>query len=115
MLKIMTRLYSRDPLGLKLHLDYWFDDSMKTSKSLSMRKFSQQVSLFKFLKQTCESLPPTLFVGYLEFISSLSSCPDSAKQAFKLFRVSDVSTLTWDHFFKSFHKFVLSYYMFSVM
>lgn len=43
MLKIMIRLYSRDPLGLKLHLDYWFDDSVKTSKSLSMRKFSQQV------------------------------------------------------------------------
>lgn len=44
MIKIMIRLYSRDPLGLKLHLDYWFDDSVKTSKSVSMKKFSQQVS-----------------------------------------------------------------------
>lgn len=45
MLKTMTRLYSRDPLKLKLHLDYWFDDSVKTAKSISMKKFSQQVIL----------------------------------------------------------------------
>ncbi|XP_065223054.1 nuclear pore complex protein Nup205 [Planococcus citri] len=105
MLKIMIRLYSRDPLGLKLHLDFWFDDSIKTSKSISIKKFSQQVSLFKFLKQTGDSLPPALFVAYLELISSLAACPDSARQAFKLFKCSDVSTLTWDHFFKSFHKY----------
>ncbi|KAK7605078.1 hypothetical protein V9T40_006936 [Parthenolecanium corni] len=105
MIKIMIRLYSRDPLGLKLNLDYWFDDSVKTSKSVSMKKFSQQVSLYKFLKQTCDSLPPSLFVGYLELVSSLAACQDSARQAFKLFKLNDVSTLTWDHFFKSFHKY----------
>lgn len=55
----MIRLYSRDPLGLKLHLDYWFDDSVKTSKSLSMRKFSQQVRNFSGISTENHAIPCT--------------------------------------------------------
>lgn len=43
MLKVMTRLYNSDPLGLKLHMDFWSDDGVKSLKSVSSKKYTQQV------------------------------------------------------------------------
>lgn len=67
-----------------------------------------QVSLFKFVRQSAEMLPPTLFVPYMKMLASLMSCPTTARQGFNLLKHNNQTNISWDHFFNSLNKWVVS-------
>ncbi|XP_046658392.1 LOW QUALITY PROTEIN: nuclear pore complex protein Nup205-like [Homalodisca vitripennis] len=103
----LSRLYGSDPLCLELELDYWPGEGV--AQTYAYRTPPRQVSLYKFVRQSSEGLPPTLFVPYMKMLASLVSCQSAARQAFNLLKVNNKqSTITWDHFFNSLNKYYTS-------
>lgn len=100
----LARLYASDPLDLQLEQDYWCTEGVP--QTYAYRTPPRQVSLFKFLRQSGEMLPPTLFVPYLKMLASLMGCPSAARQGFSLLKNNKQSNITWDHFFNSLNKLV---------
>lgn len=102
LLLIVGKFYGNDQLDLKLDLEYWGPMEMAGNYQ---RASSRSVSLFKFIRLAGELLPPILFVPYLKMLAGLSSCQQSARNAFNLLKqgsgVSGSTTLSWDHFFSS--------------
>jgi len=112
LLMLMAILYSKDPLGLNLNLDYWPPSreqlkTIKVSSFLTTQKF--QASLYKFICQTGDMLPHMLFVPYLNMLSSLATSEIGAENVFNHFYSNQTnSNLTWDHFFKTFLKYYIN-------
>ncbi|XP_054275578.1 nuclear pore complex protein Nup205-like [Macrosteles quadrilineatus] len=104
----LSRLYGTDPLNLQLELDYWCTDG--APQNYAYRMPPRQVSLYKFVRQSGESLPPTLFVPYMKMLASLASCPAAAKQAYQLLKTNQPpqSNVAWDHFFSSLNRYYTS-------
>lgn len=50
--------------------------------------FCFQVSLFKFLRQSGDLLPPLLFIPYLKMLAALSTGSQSARMAFEMIRMN---------------------------
>lgn len=108
LLLAVGKLYENDRLRLGLSLEYW--GPMEVAGNYP-RASSRSVSLFKFIRLAGELLPPILFIPYLKMLAGLSSCQQSARNAFNLLKqgsgVSGSTTLSWDHFFSS----LTRYYM----
>ncbi|XP_044732734.1 nuclear pore complex protein Nup205 [Chrysoperla carnea] len=107
LLLAIAKLYSKDTLNLKLILDYW--NSIDTSAP--SRSTSRAISLFKFVRQAGELLPPILFVPYLKMLSSLASCSQAARHTFNLLKQNgpgNSSAISWDHFFNSLNQYYAS-------
>lgn len=106
LLLTVGKLYSRDKLELSLCLEYW--GPMEVANNYA-KSSNRSVSLFKFIRLASELLPATLFVPYLKMLAGLSSCQQSARNAFNLLKhgsgVSGSNTLSWDHFFNSLAKY----------
>ncbi|XP_075229968.1 nuclear pore complex protein Nup205 isoform X2 [Lycorma delicatula] len=104
LLLTLATLYSKDPLNLNLELEFWYPpEGLPTS--YPYRTPPRQVPLFKFVRQSGDLLPPTLFVPYMKMLSSLSSCQLAARQCFNLLKMNSLNTVTWDHFFNSFARY----------
>lgn len=104
LLLTIAKLYEEDQLDLKLCLDYW--NSMDTTAA--SRSTSRAISLFKFVRQSGELLPPTIFAQYIKMITSLASCPQAARHTFNLLKQNgsgNVGVISWDHFFNSLNQY----------
>ncbi|XP_014664623.1 PREDICTED: LOW QUALITY PROTEIN: nuclear pore complex protein Nup205-like [Priapulus caudatus] len=108
----MAALYSTDPLGLHLTLDYWYPTDAITggvpaSSNIYQRPPQRQASLFKFVRMAGDLLPPSLYIPYIEMLTSLATDQASAQHCFNLLKSNGVnaggqySTISWDHFFHS--------------
>ncbi|KAL4083012.1 hypothetical protein QTP88_028342 [Uroleucon formosanum] len=112
LLMLMAIFYAKDPLGLNLNLDYWPPSqeqliTIKISSFLTNQKF--QASLYRFICQTGDMLPPMLFVPYLNLLSSFATSETGAENVFNHFHSNlNNSNLTWDHFFKTFLKYYIN-------
>ncbi|RZF40837.1 hypothetical protein LSTR_LSTR003347 [Laodelphax striatellus] len=105
LLLTLSTLYSKDPLNLNLELEYWCPPEGIVSTSYPYRSPPRQVSLFKFVRQSGDLLPPTLFVPYMKMLASLSSSQQAARQCFTLLKLNNHGSVTWDHFFTSLNRY----------
>lgn len=107
LLLIVGKLYSNDQLGLCLDLEYW--GPMEVPGNYQHRTSARSVSLFKFIRLAGELLPPMLLIPYLKMLAGLSSCQQSARNAFNLLKqgsnISGSTTLSWEHFFGSISRY----------
>lgn len=108
LLLTIAKFYSKDVLNTEYVLSYWIPVELNSTQYSSQRSSSRAVSLFKFVRLAGDMLPPTLFVPYLTMLSSLSSCPQAARQCFNMLKQVGpqlTATLSWDHFFSSFAQY----------
>ncbi|XP_019530030.3 nuclear pore complex protein Nup205 [Aedes albopictus] len=101
------KLYQNDQMRLNLSLEYW--GPMEVAANYQ-RASSRSVCLFKFIRLAGELLPPILFIPYLKMLAGLSSCPQSARNAFNLLKQGggasgSMATISWDHFFNSLFRY----------
>lgn len=106
LLLVVGKLYANDHLKLNLDLEYW--GPMEVPGSYN-RSSTRSVSLFKFIRLS-GSLPPILFVPYLKMLAGLSSCQQSARNAFNLLKqgssvIAGSTNISWDHFFGSLNRY----------
>ncbi|KAK5642892.1 hypothetical protein RI129_009059 [Pyrocoelia pectoralis] len=103
LMDIITKFYGTDPLNLHYSSDFWFvEDSQAYSSS------PRSVTLFKFIKMAGDAIPSSLFVSFLNMVSSLSTYQQSARHCFNMLKQSNGgrnSTISWDHFFLSFNQY----------
>lgn len=104
-LEVISNFYSKDPLDLKYSLDYWCPSEGNTTESYLYRLPPRSVSLFKFVKLAGDLVPSSLFVPYVNMISSLSTCQQSARHCFNMLKQTTSNTISWDHFFISFNQY----------
>lgn len=105
----IAKLYSQDKLKLDLMLEYWCPAEITPSQAYSYRTPPRSVSLFKFVRLAGDMMPPSLFVPYLTMLAGLASHPQSARYCFNMLKQNgpgQVSTLSWDHFFGSFTRYL---------
>uniref|UniRef100_H2Z552 Nuclear pore complex protein Nup205 n=1 Tax=Ciona savignyi TaxID=51511 RepID=H2Z552_CIOSA len=122
LLELITALYGDDPLTLELSSEYWCtaDNPMMADAGsfiVPSHRFhhgppQKQASLFKFIRQSGDLLPPLLYVPYLNMLAALASGPQSARVCYELlhyngsnFSNSDVNSMSFDHFFTSCHRY----------
>lgn len=103
LLRIVGKFYSHDQLNLHLDLEYW--GPMETIGNYQQGTSQRSVQLFKFIRLADEFLRPILFIPYLNMLAGLSSCQQSARNAFNLLKqgssINNRTTLSWEHFFNS--------------
>ncbi|XP_039266585.2 nuclear pore complex protein Nup205-like [Styela clava] len=126
-MELITALYGEDENDLQLSMDYWcpasesfqagntsqIGGSFLGTSRLNQRLPQRQVSLFKFLRQSGDLLPPLLYIPYLKMLSALSTGSHSARMAFEMLRMnganmgvaSEGSNVSWDHFFQSMNRY----------
>ncbi|KAB0795840.1 hypothetical protein PPYR_09901 [Photinus pyralis] len=100
---IIAKFYSKDPLNLHYSLDFWTGDDAQV-----YRASPRSISLNRFVQMAGESIPSSLFVPYLDMLSSLAGYQQSARHCFNLLKQSSGSrgaTVSWDHFFMSFNQY----------
>uniref|UniRef100_A0A6P4EG87 Nuclear pore complex protein Nup205 n=1 Tax=Drosophila rhopaloa TaxID=1041015 RepID=A0A6P4EG87_DRORH len=104
----VAKLYGDPRVSLKLCNEYWgpSDPTGSTFGVLlptAFKNTSRSVSLFKFISLASELLPQTLFKSYLKMISGLTRTEFSARCAFNMLKLAQVTsgtyTVCWDHFF----------------
>lgn len=108
LLLTVGKLYSNDRMNLNLDLEYW--GPMESIGNYQQQRTSNRsVSLFKFIRLAGELLPPILLIPYLKMLAGLSSCQQSARNAFNLLKqgsnISGSTTLSWEHFFGSISRY----------
>lgn len=108
LLLTVGKLYSNDQMNLNLDLEYW--GPMEIGSNYQQQRTSNRsVSLFKFIRLAGELLPPILLIPYLKMLAGLSSCQQSARNAFNLLKqgsnISGSTTLSWEHFFGSISRY----------
>merc|ERR1712106_112347 len=64
---------------------------------------SRQVQLYKFVRLPGDYLPPSLFVPYINLLTSLATTQKASQYVYHFLRVnsqpaSQVSNLAWEHF-----------------
>lgn len=118
LLELITALYEHEA-DLQLSVEFWCpaSDAFPNGSHFGARRHQRlpqrQISLFKFLRQSGDMLPPLLYIPYLKMLAALSSGPYSARMAFEMLRangsnsggISEGSTISWDHFFLSIHRY----------
>ncbi|XP_037087802.1 nuclear pore complex protein Nup205-like [Pollicipes pollicipes] len=96
LLRLLTALYERDPLGLGLSRGYWVTEAAN----------HRQPSLHKFVRLAGDLLPPPLFVPYVELLAALASSPATAPHCFSLLTAAGTPPpLNLAHFFSSLHQY----------
>ncbi|KAL1463251.1 hypothetical protein WDU94_015018 [Cyamophila willieti] len=97
-LATITLLYSKDPLDLKLHQDYWC--LQDPSSKFKTRTPPKLICLLKFVKQSGEALPSQLFIPYLKMLTALTGSTEVAREVFTMLK-NFAPYFCWDHFFTS--------------
>ncbi|KAL3284709.1 hypothetical protein HHI36_018857 [Cryptolaemus montrouzieri] len=104
----IAKLYQGNILKNTYVLDYWSPIEINPDQSYSYHAPPRAVSLFKFVRFAGDMLPSTLFVPYVTFLSSLSTCQQAARNCFNMLKQVGLllsSTISWDHFFMSFAQY----------
>ncbi|XP_045464322.1 nuclear pore complex protein Nup205 [Harmonia axyridis] len=104
----IAKLYQGNKLKNTYVLDYWSPIEINPDQSYSYHAPPRAVSLFKFVRFAGDMLPSTLFVPYVSFLSSLSTCQQAARNCFNMLKQVGLlpsSTISWDHFFVSFAQY----------
>ncbi|XP_033629784.1 nuclear pore complex protein Nup205-like [Asterias rubens] len=114
-MKLLGTLYSSDPHGLELPLEYWCTPESSPSASATyisqQRQSPRQASLFKFIRMAGDLLPPSLYVSYMEMLCGLANGEESAHHCFNLLKMNGLgaggsgSAVSWDHFFLSINRY----------
>ena len=103
LLTCLAALYHDGQCG-ELVEDYWCPSEILPTASLQYRsQGSRQMALFKFVRLPGEYLPPSLFVPYVNFLTSLATTQRSAQYVYNFLRMnsqplSQGSNLAWEHF-----------------
>lgn len=97
-LQTVGRLYSKDPLNLKLHQEFWC--LQDPAASYKARIPPKQICLLKCIKQCGEKLPSQLFIPYVNMLSALTASPEVARETFNMLK-NYAQHFCWDHFFNS--------------
>lgn len=122
MLTMIGELYGKDPLNLELALEYWCpSDSLMPpsfpgySGPYNVHPSQRQISLFKFVRLAGDLLLPPMFVPYIYMLTGLANGTQSAHQCFNLLKMngastagSQLSTVSWDHFFMSLNQYFIN-------
>ncbi|PRD32161.1 UNVERIFIED_CONTAM: nuclear pore complex protein [Trichonephila clavipes] len=133
LLNLISSVYSKDPLNLKLAAEYWCPSESLMEQSYLQRPSQRQIALYKFIRVAGDLLPPPLFVPYHQMLTSLSSSPSCAHNCFTMLKMngrngylflnylfsgssnkislnkfilgSQGSIVSWDHFFATLHRY----------
>jgi len=117
----VAKLYGDPRVSIKLCNEYWGPSDPTGSTfgvilPTAFKNTSRSVSLFKFISLASELLPQTLYKSYLKMISGLTRTEFSARCAFNMLKLAQVTTgtyaVSWDHFFTTlanYYKYVLIY------
>ncbi|GFS37681.1 nuclear pore complex protein Nup205 [Nephila pilipes] len=110
LLNLITSVYCKDPLNLKLAAEYWCPSESLMEQSYLQRPSQRQIALYKFIRVAGDLLPPPLFVPYHQMLTSLSSSPSCAHNCFTMLKMngrngSQGSIVSWDHFFATLHRY----------
>ncbi|XP_063595108.1 nuclear pore complex protein Nup205-like [Penaeus indicus] len=103
LLTCLAALYQDGQCG-ELVEEYWCPSEVLPTASLQYRgQGSRQMALFKFVQLPGDFLPPSLFVPYVNFLTSLATTPRSAQYVYNFLRMnsqplSQGSNLAWEHF-----------------
>ncbi|XP_078453204.1 nuclear pore complex protein Nup205 isoform X1 [Lampetra fluviatilis] len=119
---LIGEFYSKDPFSLELALEFWCPSEPlqglnETGSFLGMyqqRPPPRQVSLSRFVRQTGDLLPSSLYVPYLRMLQGLSTGPNCSLYCFNLLKTNGTgqaventiqgvnsSAISWEHFFHS--------------
>ncbi|XP_045608227.1 nuclear pore complex protein Nup205 [Procambarus clarkii] len=99
----LAALYQDGQCG-ELVEDYWCPSEILPTASLQYRgQGTRQMALFKFVRLPGDYLPPSLFVPYVNLLTSLATTPRSAQYVYNFLRMnsqplSHGSNLAWEHF-----------------
>ena len=96
----LATLYKSGQCG-DLVEEYWSEN--QPTLGLLRGQGSRQMALYKFVRLPGDFLPPSLFVPYINFLTSLATTPKAAQSIYSFLRVncqpaSQGSNLSWDHF-----------------
>uniref|UniRef100_UPI00358F7403 nuclear pore complex protein Nup205 isoform X2 n=1 Tax=Myxine glutinosa TaxID=7769 RepID=UPI00358F7403 len=124
LMMLAGELYSKDPFGLELALDFWcpvepLQGPGEMGSFLSIyqpRPMSKEVSLSKFVRQTGDLLPPSLYLPYLCMLRGLANGSKCAHYCFNLLKTNGTGIVesiqgmsggivSWEHFFHSLHAY----------
>ena len=122
LLDLMAELYSKDPLGLELAVEFWCPSENVVNPTFSAyshvhqtyRPPQRQISLYKFVRLAGDLLPPSMYIPYLKMLAGLANGPQSAYQCFNLLKTNGTlggghaSTVSWDHIFMSFNQYYMN-------
>ncbi|KAK7077982.1 hypothetical protein SK128_011882 [Halocaridina rubra] len=103
LLTCLATLYQDGQCG-ELVEEYWCPHEILPTASLQYRsQGTRQMALFKFVRLPGEYLPPSLFVPYVNFLTSLATTQRSAQFVYNFLRMnsqplSQGSNLAWEHF-----------------
>ncbi|GIY52226.1 nuclear pore complex protein Nup205 [Caerostris darwini] len=113
LLNLISNMYCKDPLNLKLAAEYWCPSESLMEQSYLQRPSQRQIALYKFIRVAGDLLPPPLFVPYHQMLTSLSNSPSCAHNCFTMLKMnnrngSQASIVSWDHFFATLHRYYTS-------
>lgn len=103
LLTCLAALYQDGQCG-ELVEDYWCPSEILPTATLQYRgQGTRQMALFKFVRLPGDFLPPSLFVPYVNLLTSLATTPRSAHYVYNFLRMnsqplSQGSNLAWEHF-----------------
>ncbi|XP_064113879.1 nuclear pore complex protein Nup205-like isoform X1 [Macrobrachium nipponense] len=103
LLTCLAALYHDGQCG-ELVEEYWCPSEILPTASLQYRsQGTRQMALFKFVRLPGEYLPPSLFVPYVNLLTSLATTQRSAQYVYNFLRMnsqplSQGSNLAWEHF-----------------
>ncbi|XP_061773938.1 nuclear pore complex protein Nup205 isoform X1 [Nerophis ophidion] len=120
LMMLIAVFYDKDPFGLELGLEFWCPTESLQHTSLQgsylgmamQRPPHKQVVLSKFVRQTGDLLPSTLYISYLRMLKGLANGPQCAHYCFSLLKTNGAthsdnlqgvsgSPVSWEHFFHS--------------
>lgn len=103
LLACLATLYSDGQCG-DLVEEYWSPSEIMPGATITTRsQGSRQVQLYKFVRLPGDYLPPSLFVPYINLLTSLATTQKASQYVYHFLRVnsqpaSQVSNLAWEHF-----------------
>ncbi|KAK8387299.1 hypothetical protein O3P69_018111 [Scylla paramamosain] len=110
LLTCLAALYQDGQCG-ELVEDYWCPSEILPTTSQPYRgQGSRQMALFKFVRLPGDFLPPSLFVPYVNLLTSLATTPRSAQYVYNFLLInsqplSQGSNLAWDHFMTALNQY----------
>ncbi|KAF8773925.1 Nuclear pore complex protein Nup205 like protein [Argiope bruennichi] len=111
LLNLISSIYCKDPLNLKLASEFWCPSESLMEQSYLQRPSQRQIALYKFIRVAGDLLPPPLFVPYHQMLTSLSNSPACAHNCFTMLKMNgrngsgQGSIVSWDHFFATLHRY----------
>ena len=114
LLNLLGALYSQDPLGLELSLEFWTAESEASGVDANFQRPSQkQISLYKFVRYFLSGDAPSsnLYIAYINLLAGLSGGEQSAQHCFVFLQTnshfydSPGAKISLNHIFSVFQKY----------